>query len=107
MAYFSNPSSSTFILNSLYRSSAQPWVSRGAPSHFYEALRIRNAALDQVIHSRHDVQVRLIEIMAHHIAQKCVSISGGSAVVRLQHCVAFGGEHRLVLAPGAKHQLIR
>ena len=47
--------------------------------------RIGDAARDQVVDAGHHVEVRVLEVVADHVAQERVAVAGAAAVVRLQH----------------------
>src|SRR6202041_2697970 len=46
------------------------------------------------------------EIMPHHVAQKCVAVTGAAAIVRLQNGIAFGSEYGHVILVAAEAEFI-
>ena len=59
-------------------------VAAGAPSHLHHAIRIGDAAADQLVDAGHHVEVRVLEVVADHVAQERVAVAGAAAIVRLQ-----------------------
>ena len=81
-------------------------VPAGAPAHLGHARAVHQAEPDEVVHPRHHVQVGLVEVVAHHVAQEVVAVAGAAPVVGLEDEVPHPVQHLHEVARGGELELV-
>ena len=81
-------------------------VAAAAPAHLGHPVAVHDPEFDQVVHAGHHVEVRLAVIVAHHVAEDLVAVTGAPPVVGLEHRPAARGQHLHVAAPAPETELV-
>ena len=59
-----------------------------------------------MVNTGHDVEVGLVEVVAHHVPEEVVAVAGAAPVVGLEDRIASGGEDLYVVARAAEGELV-